>query len=243
MGKVNIPVKNISADTALILGEFLQSTENWKEITLHTRDDCSDAESFCSDFNLCNKDGELRLNVERCRLSPQNAQLLPKINLTYPRSEMSSFDLKSFLQAFHNMNYTSEQSDGFEKQIKALLSPLSSWLNGIYIFAPVLTEKWASEILFFIQSCSSLQKLHFNAFSRSSRGAVELTGLLMEKGIRLLKENVPKSPQCTVQIKGFRCSKSTECCTHQTEQIRKVDYNQRVTIMIRGDKYIEEKLK
>ncbi|XP_065113480.1 NACHT, LRR and PYD domains-containing protein 1 homolog [Paramisgurnus dabryanus] len=243
VGIVKIPLKNISADTALILTDFLQSTKNWEEIRLHTRADCSDTESFCSDFIIFNQDGELRLNVERCRLSPQNAQSLPEIYLTYPRSEMSSFDLKSFLQAFHNINCSTEQSDGFEKQIKALLSPLSSLslLNVIIIFAPVLTEKWASEILFFIQSCSGLQKLRFDAVW-NSRGAVEHTGLLMEKGIRLLKEKFPKSHKCIVQLNGFRCSQSTECCTHQTKQIRTVGCNQCVTIMIRGDEYAEEKL-
>ncbi|KAI7811608.1 putative NACHT [Triplophysa rosa] len=161
VGGLQIAVKNITADTALILTDFIQSTEKWEEI----------------------------------------------------------------------------RSAGFDQQVDSLLSHLSSLsgLSVIIISAPLLTEKWASRILFLIQSCSSLTALSFNAGSLSDNDA---QCLLMEEGIRLLKES-PKHPQYALNMKRHRC-KPSDCCRHQNDQIEELDCNQSVTIDISRENSTKE---
>ncbi|XP_057191004.1 NACHT, LRR and PYD domains-containing protein 1 homolog isoform X2 [Triplophysa rosa] len=197
VGGLQIAVKNITADTALILTDFIQNTEKWEEISLRVSAGCNDAESLCSSLRLFNTDGNLVLNVLRWCSSPQNVPSLSEIILQYPRSEMSSINLKNFLQAFHDINCLTEERAGFDQQVDSLLSHLSSvsGLNAINLSAPLLTEKWASRILFLIQSCKSLKGLSFNAGSWSSDDVTWLPGRLPEEGLRLLKES-PKHPQC-----------------------------------------------
>ncbi|KAA0718728.1 NACHT, LRR and PYD domains-containing protein 3 [Triplophysa tibetana] len=134
VGGLQIAVKNITADTVLILTDFIQNTEKWEGIRLHV--------------------------VTWC-LRPKKAPSLSQIILKYPYSEMAGMNLKNFLQAFHDINCSTEESAGFDLQMDSLLSHLSSWsgLSVIIISAPLLTEKWASRILFLIQSCSSLTSL------------------------------------------------------------------------------------
>ncbi|XP_073711925.1 NACHT, LRR and PYD domains-containing protein 1 homolog [Misgurnus anguillicaudatus] len=238
---LQVVVKNISAETTLILTDFLQNTEKLDEISLRMSVDCNDAESLCSSLRLFNFDGMIVLNVVRWCSSPQNSISLSEMILKYPRTEMSSINLKNFLQAFHDTNCLTEQSEGFDQQVDALLSHLSSVsvLTAINFSTPVLTEKWASRILFLLQSCSSLKGLSFNAGSWCCTSEEWLPGLLMEEGIKILKES-PPHPKCTLNIKGLRCSKSTDCCTYQTEQIEKLDCNQRVTIYISAEGGTEE---
>lgn len=50
-----------------------------------------------------------RLNVVRWCSSPQNEPSLSEIILKCPRSEASSINIKSFLQAFHSVNCITEQ--------------------------------------------------------------------------------------------------------------------------------------
>ncbi|XP_056600643.1 NACHT, LRR and PYD domains-containing protein 1 homolog isoform X2 [Triplophysa dalaica] len=241
VGGLQIAVKNITYDTSLILTEFIQNTEKWEEISLRASAECNDAESLCSSLRLFNTDGNLVLNVLRWCSSPHNVPSLSEIILQYPRSEMSSINLKNFLQAFHDINCLTEERAGFDQQVDSLLSHLSSvsGLNAMNLSAPLLTEKWAFRILFLIQSCKSLKGLSFNAGSWSSDDATWLPGRLLEEGLRLLKES-PKHPQCTLNIKGFRCSRSTDSCTHQTHQIKELDCNQRVTFIFSGENYTEE---
>ncbi|XP_051990429.1 LOW QUALITY PROTEIN: NACHT, LRR and PYD domains-containing protein 1 homolog [Xyrauchen texanus] len=242
VGGIQLALKNISADTILIITDFLQSTEKWEEISLMTNEACGDAENLCSSLRLFNFDGNLVLNVVRWCSSPQNEPSLPEIILKCPFLEVHSFNLKTFLLAFHNVNCSTEQSPDFDKQVDALLSqlPSVSGLSGINFSVPFLTERWASKILFLIQSCPSLAGLSFNASSGSSVDAQGIHGFLMEEGIRLLKES-PKRPNCTLKIRGVRCSKSTaDHCTYQTEEFEKLDCNQRVTIEFCGETCTEE---
>ncbi|KAK2900558.1 hypothetical protein Q8A67_008673 [Cirrhinus molitorella] len=62
----------------------------------------------------------------------------------------------------------------------------------------VLNESWASGIISLVQSCNSLRELR-----------VSVTGLLLEKGLMLLKKSLT-DPHCTVIIEGRKCSKPTE---------------------------------
>ncbi|XP_057183511.1 NACHT, LRR and PYD domains-containing protein 1 homolog isoform X2 [Triplophysa rosa] len=234
VGGLQIAVKNITADTALILTDFIQNTEKWEEIGLRTNTDCKNAESLCSGLRLYNTDGIFALHVVRLCSTPQKAPSLSEIILRYPHSEMSGMNLKNFLQAFHDINCLTEENAGFEQQVDSLLSHLFSFSDlSVIISAPLLTEKWASRILFLIQSCSKSLPLYvaFKAGFLSSDGAKWLPGLLMEEGIRFLQES-PKYPRCTLVIEGLRCCKSTGCCSHQTDQIKEIDCNQSVTIVI-----------
>ncbi|KAI7790515.1 putative NACHT [Triplophysa rosa] len=161
---------------------------------------------------------ECRESLLRLCSTPQKAPSLSEIILRYPHSEMSGMNLKNFLQ----------------QQVDSLLSHLFSFSDlSVIISAPLLTEKWASRILFLIQSCSKSLPLYvaFKAGFLSSDGAKWLPGLLMEEGIRFLQES-PKYPRCTLVIEGLRCCKSTGCCSHQTDQIKEIDCNQSVTIVI-----------
>lgn len=77
-----------------------------------------------------------------------------------------------------------------------------SGLSGINLPVPVLTETWASRILFLVESCPRLAVISFSAGSKGSDGTEGLPGLLMEEGIKLLKEST-KRPECIVNIRGF----------------------------------------
>ncbi|XP_067218872.1 NACHT, LRR and PYD domains-containing protein 1 homolog [Chanodichthys erythropterus] len=237
VGGLKIVVKSISADTALILTDFLQSKLKWEEISLKT----NDAESLCSSLRLFSFEGKLVLNVVRWCSSPQNEPSLSEIILKCPRSEASSINVKSFLQAFHSVNCITEQSADFDRQVDALLSqlPSVSGLSAINLSVPLLTETWASRILFLVESCPRLAAISFHAGLWGSEGGQWLAGLLMEEGIKLLKESA-KRPECIVNIRGFRCSKSSDRCTRHTEQIEELSCNQRVTIQFCGEKCTED---
>ncbi|KAI2646713.1 hypothetical protein H4Q32_030634 [Labeo rohita] len=214
VGGLQIAVKSISADTAHILTDFLQSKGKWEEISLRT----DDSESLCSSLRLFSFEGKLVLNVVRWCSSSQNEPSLSEIILKCPHSKASSINVKSFLQAFHSVNSTTEESADFDRQVDALLSqlPSVSGLSAINLSVPVLTEAWASRILFLILVLDWL----FDAGSKGSDGAEWLPGLLMEEGIK--------------------CSKSSERCTHHTKQIEELSCNQRVTIEFCGEKCTED---
>ncbi|KAK7163535.1 hypothetical protein R3I93_007556 [Phoxinus phoxinus] len=237
VGGLQFAVKSISADTALILTDFLQSKGKWEEISLRT----NDTESLCSSLRLFSFEGKLVLNVVRWCSSPQNEPSLSEIILKCPRSEVSSINVKSFLQAFHSVNCVTEQSADFDRQVDALLSQLTSvsGLSAINLSVSFLTETWASRILFLVKSCTKLAVISFHAGSWGSDGTKWLPGLLMEEGIKLLKESA-KPSECIVNIIGFRCSKSSDRCTRHTEQIEELICNQRVTIEFCGEKCTED---
>ncbi|KAL1280828.1 hypothetical protein QQF64_015428 [Cirrhinus molitorella] len=237
VGGLQIVVKSISADTALILADFLQSKGKWEEISLST----DDAESLCSSLRIFSFEGKLVLNVVRWCSGPQYEPSLSEIILKYPHSKASSINVKSFLQAFHSVNSTTEESPDFDRQVDALLSqlPSVSGLSAINLSVPVLTEAWASKILFLVESCPRLAVISFDAGSKASDGAEWLPGLLMEEGIKILKESA-KRPECIVNIRGFRCSKSSDHCTRHTEQIEELSCNQRMTIEFCGEKCTED---
>lgn len=241
VGGLQITMKSISADTAHILTDFLQTEAKWEEISLRT----GDAESLCSSLRLFSFEGKLVLNVVKRCSGLQNEAALSEIILKCPRSKASSINVKSFLQAFHSVNCITEESADFDRQVDALLSqlPSVSGLSAITLSVPVLTETWASRILFLVESCPILAVISFNAGSQGSDGAggalMVLPGLLMEEGIKLLKESA-KRPECIVNIRGFRCSKSSDRCTRHTKQLEELSCNQRVTIEFCGEKCTED---
>ncbi|XP_067308682.1 NACHT, LRR and PYD domains-containing protein 1 homolog [Pseudorasbora parva] len=237
VGGLQIAVKSISADTALILTDFLQGKGKWEEISLRT----SDAESLCSSLQLFSFEGNLVLNVVRWCSSPLNEPSVSEILLKCPRSDVSSIDVKSFLQAFHSVNCITEQSADFDRQVNALLSQLPSvpGLSAINLSVPLLTETWASRILFLVESCTKLAGISFHAGSWGADGDKWLPGLLMEDGIKLLEESAKRS-ECIVNIRGVRCRKSSDRCTRHTEQIEELSCNQRVTIEFCGEKCTED---
>ncbi|KTF76977.1 hypothetical protein cypCar_00045492 [Cyprinus carpio] len=133
------------------------------------------------------------------------------------------------------------RSADFDRQVNALLSqlPSVSGLSAINLSVPVLTETWASRILFLVESCPRLAVISFNAGLKGSDGTEGLPGLLMEEGIKLLKEST-KRPECIVNIRGFRCSKTSDRCTRHTKQVEELSCNQRVTIEFCGEKCTED---
>ncbi|XP_026100400.1 NACHT, LRR and PYD domains-containing protein 3-like isoform X1 [Carassius auratus] len=237
VGGLQISVKSISADTAHVITDFLQTKAKWEEISLRT----DDAESLCSSLRLFSFEGKLVLNVVKWCSGLHNEPSLSEIILKFPHSKASSINVKSFLQSFHSVNCITEESADFDRQVSALLSQLSSvsGLSTINLSVPILTETWASRILFLIESCPRLAVISFDAGSRGSDGAEWLPGLLMEEGIKLLKKST-KRPECNVNIRGIRCSKSSDCCTRHTKQIEELSCNQRVTIEFCGEKCTEE---
>lgn len=200
VGGLQIAVKSISADTAHVITDFLQTKAKWEEISLRT----DDAESLCSTLRLFSFEGKLVLNVVKWCSGLHNEPSMSEIILKFPHSKASGINVKSFLQSFHSVNCITEESADFDRQVNALLSQLSSvsGLSAINISVPVLTENWASRILFLIESCPRLAVISFDAGSRGPDGAEWLPGLLMEEGIKLLKEST-KRPECNVNIRGF----------------------------------------
>ncbi|XP_043074850.1 NACHT, LRR and PYD domains-containing protein 1 homolog [Puntigrus tetrazona] len=237
IGGLQMAVKSISADTALILTDFLQTKVKWEEVSLRSDDE----ESLCSSLQLFSFEGKLVLKVVKQCSSTQNEPSVSEIILKCPHSKASSINVKNLLQAFHSLNCMTEESAEFDRQANALLSqlPSVSGLSALNLSVPVLTEAWASRILFLIESCHRLAGISFDAGSKGSDGVEWLPGLLMEEGIKLLKEST-KRPDCTVVIRGFRCSKSSDRCTRLTEQIKELRCNQRVTIEFYEEKCKEE---
>ncbi|XP_021323557.2 NACHT, LRR and PYD domains-containing protein 1 homolog isoform X2 [Danio rerio] len=239
VGGLQISVKSITADTALILTDFLQSCSKaeWEEISLST----SDVESLCSSLRLFSFEGKLVVNVVRLCLSIQNQPSLSEIILNCPRSEASNIDIKSFTESFHNINCIAEESVDFDRNLHALLTLLTSMsgLSALNLSVPFLTETWASRVLFLVESSPKLTVINFHAGSWCSDGVKWLPGLLLEEGIKLLKESA-KRPECIVNIRGFRCSKSSERCSRHTEHIDQLSCNQRVTIQFCGDQCTED---
>uniref|UniRef100_A0A9J8BNI5 NACHT, LRR and PYD domains-containing protein 3-like n=1 Tax=Cyprinus carpio carpio TaxID=630221 RepID=A0A9J8BNI5_CYPCA len=237
VGGLQIAVKSISADTAHVITDFLQTKARWEEISLRT----DDAESLCSSLRLFSFEGKLVLNVVKWCSGLQNEPSLSEIILKCPHSKASSINIKSFLQSFHSVNCITDESADFDRQVNALLSqlPSVSGLSAINLSVPVLTETWASRILFLVESCPRLAVISFNAGLKGSDGTEGLPGLLMEEGIKLLKEST-KRPECIVNIRGFRCSKTSDRCTRHTKQVEELSCNQRVTIEFCGEKCTED---
>uniref|UniRef100_A0A9J8CHZ7 NACHT, LRR and PYD domains-containing protein 3-like n=1 Tax=Cyprinus carpio carpio TaxID=630221 RepID=A0A9J8CHZ7_CYPCA len=209
VGGLQIAVKSISADTAHVITDFLQTKARWEEISLRT----DDAESLCSSLRLFSFEGKLVLNVVKWCSGLQNEPSLSEIILKCPHSKASSINIKSFLQSFHSVNCITDESADFDRQVNALLSqlPSVSGLSAINLSVPVLTETWASRILFLVESCPRLAVISFNAGLKGSDGTEGLPGLLMEEGIKLLKEST-KRPECIVNIRGqFQISRWAKC--------------------------------
>ncbi|XP_056336142.1 NACHT, LRR and PYD domains-containing protein 1 homolog [Danio aesculapii] len=237
VGGLQISVKSITADTALILSDVLQSKAEWEEISLRT----NDVESLCSSLRLFSFEGKLVVNVVRLCLNLQNQPSLSEIILECPRSEASNIHIKSLTESFHSVNCITEESADFDRNLHALLSFLTSvsGLSALNLAVPFLTKTWASRILFLVESTPTLAVINFHAGSWGSDGAKWLPGLLLEEGIKLLKESA-KRPECIVTIRGFRCSKSSERCSQHTEHIDQLSCNQRVTIQFCVDQCTED---
>ncbi|TRY91014.1 hypothetical protein DNTS_023031 [Danionella cerebrum] len=157
VGGLQIAVMSISAESTLILTDFLQWELAWKEISLRS----SDAKSLCSSLRLFTDEGNLVVNVVKWCSSSQNQPSISEIILRC--AENTGLNLTSFLQAFSRVNNITEKSADFEKQVDALLSLLSSvsGLIAINLSVPFLTETWASRILFLVQSCRNLEVIKF----------------------------------------------------------------------------------
>ncbi|KAI7790513.1 putative NACHT [Triplophysa rosa] len=122
---------------------------------------CNQMVTIHVDCHGFSEEGLRKLHVVTWCSGPQNVPSQSEIILKYPRLEMSSMNLKNFLQDFHDINCITEERAGFDQKVDSLLSHLSSLsgLSVIIISAPLLTEIWTSRILFLIQSCSSLTAL------------------------------------------------------------------------------------
>uniref|UniRef100_A0A9J8B9P5 NACHT, LRR and PYD domains-containing protein 3-like n=1 Tax=Cyprinus carpio carpio TaxID=630221 RepID=A0A9J8B9P5_CYPCA len=201
VGGLQIAVKSISADTAHVITDFLQTKARWEEISLRT----DDAESLCSSLRLFSFEGKLVLNVVKWCSGLQNEPSLSEIILKCPHSKASSINIKSFLQSFHSVNCITDESADFDRQVNALLSqlPSVSGLSAINLSVPVLTETWASRILFLVESCPRLAVIRVDAI------------FLLEEGIKILQRSHTR-PACVMRVDGFVLVYHTFCISKFT---------------------------
>ncbi|XP_017540815.2 NACHT, LRR and PYD domains-containing protein 1 homolog isoform X2 [Pygocentrus nattereri] len=233
VGVVGFLVKNISAETAVLLVNITQNTEV-TDLNIKVNEAC-DA-SVCSYLSVSNSAGEFRASIgkehsnDECVCSslcmstsdgdftltvygisrPQTDPSISKISLTCPHSGTSRTDWSGFLQTLHKINSSAEAYEGCEEDLASLLGVLVSvsGLKEVELGFFSLTERWASWVLSIIQACPTIHKLRVDTDMWN--------GLILEEGVRLLESQ--KRPDCTLTVSGMRCQKPTDQCTVDPEK-------------------------
>ncbi|KAL6466302.1 hypothetical protein MHYP_G00264350 [Metynnis hypsauchen] len=162
VGVVGFLVKNISAETAVLLMNIIQNTEVTKLKVNEAGDD-----SVCSYLSVSNSAGEFGV-----RISTQSTQAEPslsKVHFTCPRAEISSITWRGFLQTFHRINSSAGTCEGCEEDLSSLLAFLVSvsGLKKVELGFFILTERWASWVLSIIQACPTIHELRLTVYGIS----------------------------------------------------------------------------
>ncbi|RXN20116.1 LRR and PYD domains-containing 3-like protein [Labeo rohita] len=201
-------ILRLSVEHLSDIGDLVRSIGESKILrAVRVKEDEYSAESPRWSLDLSVTHGDVLLSLSS---SEKNASFPAVLNISFKclQSDISSTDWTLFLNRLSKAGKVADKPSALDEHVSSLLSsfhPVGLTKLSLKLFS--LNKSWASWIISFVQSCTSLQQL-----------SVSVTELLLEEGLMLLEKSLT-DPHCTVIIEGWKWKERALCLSYEEVKI------------------------